>query len=147
MSSIQPALRAVLAAVLTFAAAAVPARAQDLDQTLDRVAAAWQRSDAAGVTSLAARAGLSLDLDGTTVGPLGPRQAAAGLRRVFDDRESVSVRTGMTRTVGGDPERAFGELVWDTRARGTTIPEREKVFVALVRENGTWRITEIRLLR
>lgn len=126
---------------------ALPAAAQNLEQSLNRVAAAWHRGDAAAITELSSAAGISIDVDGSTVGPLGPRQAAAVLRRVFEDRESVTVRTSLTRAVGGEPARAFGELTWQVRSRGTTIPEQAKLFVALVHERGQWLITEIRLLR
>lgn len=124
-----------------------PAAAQDLEQALARVASAWHRGDAHAITRLAASGGISLDVDGRAVGPLGPRQAAAVIRRVFEDRESVGARSNMTRSVGGSPARAFGEISWTTRARGTTIPERATLFVAFVREDDRWRITEIRLIR
>jgi hypothetical protein len=148
MSVSRTALRAaVVLTVMMLLHAPRPAAGQTLEQTLDRVAAAWHRGDAAGITALAARAGIAIDLDGRSVGPLAPRQAAAAVRRVFEDRESVSVRTNMARTVGGEPARAFGEIAWTTRARGTTIPERATIFVAFVREGDRWRITEIRLIR
>jgi hypothetical protein len=144
-------LRRLIAPVLLAAAAALPgaapAAAQDLQQTLERAAAALHRGDAGALAGLGASGGISVDLDGRSVGPLGRRQAAAVLRRLFADAESVGVRTNMSRAVGGDPPRAFGEIAWTTRARGTTIPERATVFVALVREDDRWRITEIRLLR
>jgi len=124
-----------------------PAAAQDLTPALQRVAAAWHKGDARAVAALAAEAGVSLDVDGSTVGPLAERQAAAVLRRVFGDRESVSATPRVSRTVGGEPARAFGEISWTTRARGTTIPERATLFVAFVREDDAWRITEIRLMR
>jgi hypothetical protein len=129
------------------AAAPRAAEAQSLDQTLERIAAAWHRADAGTIARLAASAGISLNFDGQAVGPLPPRQAAAGIRRVFEDRESLGVRSNMSRTVGGSPPRAFGEINWTTRARGTTIPERATIFVALVLEDERWRITEIRLIR
>jgi len=138
--------RALLLAIL-LAAAPGAASAQELQQALDRVASAWHRGDATGVTALGARAGISLDVEGSSVGPLGPRQAAAVLRRIFEERQSVSARTNMARDVGGSPARAFGEITWTARAPGTTIPERATLFVALVREDDRWRITEIRLLR
>jgi hypothetical protein len=134
-------------ALLMGAGAPAPAAAQELGQVLERVAAAWHRGDASSISAAGARAGISLDIDGASVGPLGPRQAAAVLRRVFDDRESVSARTSMSREVGGAPVRAFGEITWTARASGTTIPERATLFVALVREDERWRISEIRLLR
>ncbi|MBR9988179.1 MAG: hypothetical protein KFH98_00405 [Gemmatimonadetes bacterium] len=127
--------------------ASVPVAAQDPGPTLQRVASAWHKGDARSVASLGARDGISLDVDGSTVGPLGTRQASAVLRSVFEDRESVSAAPRISRTVGGDPARAFGEITWTTRARGTTIPERATLFVAFVREGDAWRITEIRLLR
>jgi hypothetical protein len=127
--------------------AAAPAAAQDLPQTLERVAAAWHKGDVAAITAHAARAGISLDVDGRAVGPLAPRQAAAVIRRVFEDRESMAARSNMSRIVGGEPARAFGEIGWTTRVRGTTIPERATLFVAFVRQDDRWRITEIRLIR
>jgi hypothetical protein len=133
------------AAILAMAPGA--AEAQNLDQTLERIAAAWHRADAGTIAGHAARGGISLNLDGQAVGPLPPRQAGAGIRRVFEDRESLGVRSTMSRTVGGSPPRAFGEINWTTRARGTTIPERATIFVALVLEDERWRITEIRLIR
>jgi hypothetical protein len=142
--------RAVLALALLSGclfAAPRPAHAQDLGALLDRIASTWHRGDASSLMSLAARGGISVDIDGRSVGPLGQRQAAAVLRRVFEDRESVNARTSMSRVIGGDPARAFGAINWTTRARGTTIPEHSTLFVAFVLEDGRWRITEIRLMR
>lgn len=136
----------VLLAVAAIMMLPRPVLAQDLEQSVARVAAAWHKGDAAAISALGARAGISIDVDGTAVGPLGPRQASAVLRRVFEDRESAGVRATLIREVGGEPARAFGELVWQARGRGTTIPEESKLFVALVVENGRWLITEIRLL-
>lgn len=136
-----------LIAAMLLAAGSSNAFAQELEQALNRVAAAWHRGDAASISALGARAGISLDIDGASVGPLGPRQAAAVLRRVFDERESVAAKSNMSREIGGAPARAFGEITWTARARGTTIPERATVFVAFVRDDDGWRITEIRLLR
>ncbi|HSJ31294.1 MAG TPA: DUF4440 domain-containing protein [Longimicrobiales bacterium] len=139
--------RALLLALALGVLAARPVLAQDLRPALQRVASSWHKGDAAAVSRLAADGGISLDVDGSTVGPLGARQAAAVLRRVFDDRESISAAPKVSRTIGGDPARAFGEITWTTRARGTTIPERATLFVAFVREGDAWRITEIRLMR
>ena len=136
-----------VALALLLVAGSRPAAAQDLRPLLERVAKALQRGDVSGISALAARSGMSLDIDGRNVGPLGQRQTAAVLRRLFDDRETVTTSVSTIREVGGDPARAFGEITWSTRARGTTIPERATVFVALVREDNGWRVTEIRLLR
>lgn len=139
--------RAPLLALLALLTLALPLRAQDLEQALDRVATHWQRGDAGAITAMAASAGVSLEVDGDNVGPLGPRQAAAVLRRVFDDRETLSAKPTLSRSIGGQPARAFGEIMWTVRSRGTTIPERATLFVAFIREDGAWRVSEIRLLR
>jgi hypothetical protein len=136
----------LLTLALAFASAA-PTHAQNIDAALRRVAAAWHRGAVGDITGMAARNGISINLDGGSVGPLGSRQAAAALRRALDDRESISARPTMSRSLGGQPARAFGEITWTTRARGTTIPESGTLFVAFVQEGDSWRITEIRLMR
>jgi hypothetical protein len=122
-------------------------RAQQLERVLDHFAAAWARGDAAGIAALVSRAGVSIDPGNGSVGPLGARQAAAMLRRIFDDRETTVVRAGTAQIVGGAPPRAFGEIAWAARSRGTTESENATVFLALIRERDGWRITQIRLLR
>ncbi|MBI4408927.1 MAG: hypothetical protein HY561_04425 [Gemmatimonadetes bacterium] len=141
-------MRVLLLALVIAIGAAPTALAQEseLEQTLERLAALWARGDASALAGLSARAGLALVLDGSPVGPLAPRQAAAVLRRIFDERETVGLKTGFAKIVGGAPRRAFAELNWLARARGTTIPERATVFLALVQEADGWRITQIRLL-
>jgi len=142
--------RTALAALSLLLGTALTAQAQEpaLEGTIARFAKSWSQGDAGGVASFLAAAGVSLDLEGgRRTGPLSSRQAAAALRRVFEDYETVSVRSGMVRIVGGTPQRAFGELDWVVRARGTTDTERRVVFVALVREERGWRVTHIRLLR
>lgn len=138
--------RAISLAVVALAVA-VPASAQELAGVVDRVAAAWARGDANGIVAFAARSGVSLDVDGDPVGPLGRRQAAAVLRRLFDKHETVNARTGRAKVVGGSPEKGFGEISWTARVRGTSIPERSTVFVALLREDDRWRVTEIRVMQ
>lgn len=122
------------------------ARAQELDQVLARFAAAWARGDAGGLAALVSRNGISIDVGGGEIGPLGQRQAAAVLRRLFDERETTAVQPRFAQVVGGAPTRAFGEIRWHARSRGTTESEGATVFLALVRENGGWRINQIRVL-
>lgn len=139
-------LTRIMLGLLLVLGAAPGAHAQGLEQTMARVATMWARGDVRGLTQTAARSGFALELDASPSGPVGSRQAAAALRRLFDDSETVTVRPGVARVVGGEPTRAFGELEWITRPRGTTIPERRTVFVALVREDRGWRVTEIRIM-
>jgi hypothetical protein len=120
--------------------------AQNLEPTVRRIVRAWERADVGTIGAIADRNGLSLDIGGQNVGPLQPRQAAAALRRLFDERETISVRAGMHKIVGGQPSRAFFEITWTTRTRGTSIPQRSTIFFAFVLDDE-WRITEIRLIQ
>jgi hypothetical protein len=95
----------------------------------------------------ACRSGISLDVDGRAVGPLPARQAGAVLRRVFDGLETADARPGRHAHAGGSPQRAFSQIAWTTRVRGTSIGEQTTVFIAYVREDGGWRINQIRLVK
>jgi hypothetical protein len=121
------------------------AQEPELDRVLQLFTTYWGQGEAHRVLSLVAQAGVSIEIDGGSFGPLGSRQAAAVLRRVLDDRETITLRRGMVRMTGRSPPRAFGEITWQSRARGTTIPESVTIFVAFTREDAGWRITEIRL--
>jgi len=136
---------------LTFAmallAAATTARGQDLKPAAQRLAAAWERADVNTLGDLVARSGLSLDVGGERVGPVAGRQAAAMLKRVFDERETMSASVGAAREMHGENRRAFVEITWVTRSRGTSIPDSTTVLFSLELEREQWRITEIRLMR
>ncbi len=133
--------------VLLALAVGMPASAQELAPAMNRLVQAWQKGDVGALSELAAASGISLSLEGQRVGPLQPRQANSALRRLFEQRETISAKAGMAKEVGGDPRRAFVELAWVTRPRGTTIPHETTVFFALEREGNAWRITEIRLIQ
>jgi hypothetical protein len=49
--------------------------------------------------------------------------------------------------LGGSPEKGFAELGWDVRASESAPGMKYTVFVGFVREDGGWRIAEIRVLR
>ncbi|MGQ0813138.1 MAG: hypothetical protein ACT4O1_01570 [Gemmatimonadota bacterium] len=123
-----------------------PAQAQRLDDIVEIIAFAWSHGDVRTVVAMAAREGIQIETKGERMGPLGTRQAQAVLRRIFGDRETVSIEPGMVQMVGGKPRRAFGEITWVTRAPDTTESERLTVFLELVYEGERWRLTQIRML-
>lgn len=125
---------------------AVPARAQRLDDIIEILTFAWSQGDTRALAAMASREGISIETSEGRMGPLGARQASAVLRRLLNDRETVSIRHGQTHEVGGSPRRAFSEIRWITRAPATTQPERLTIFIELVEERGLWRITQIRML-
>ncbi len=123
------------------------AHAQALKPLVDRLTRAWMQADASAIASFAAKDGVTLDIGSSRVGPVPARQAAAALRKLFESRENVADRAGMARPVGGSADRAFVEITWTTRARGTTVPERSTVYFGLALEGDRWRVTEIRHIR
>lgn len=123
------------------------AHAQRLDDIVLYVADSFARADAKSVVALMKKDGVSIEANnGRGSAPLGARQAAAVLRRMFDDRVTVSAKPGMMQVVGGSPRRAFAEITWVTRAPDTTQPERSTVYLELVLSDERWQITTIRLL-
>ncbi len=134
-------------ALALFLGLAPPARAQQLESALERFATAWSRGDVDALASLVSRGGVTIDVGVGPMGPLGERQAAAVLRRLFEERETTVARARLAQMVGGVPMRAFGEILWMARSRGTTESEGVTVFLALVREKSGWRINQIRVMR
>jgi hypothetical protein len=123
------------------------AAAQRVEPVLEQFVSYWARGDEGAIAALATRDGIQLDIDRKAMGPLAARQAAALLRRLFDDHETINVRLMNSRSLDGQPKRAFGEISWMMRPRGTTIPDKTSVFVGLILEGENWRITEIRFVR
>ncbi len=139
--------RALGLALALFLGLAAPARAQKLEAVLDRFATAWARGDVDELATLVSSSGVTIDVGAGPMGPLGQRQVAAVLHRLFDERETTVARARLAQMVGGEPMRAFGEILWMARSRGTTESEGVTVFLALVREQNGWRINQIRVMR
>lgn len=141
--------RAALRAVVAVLLVAAPAAAQDhrpLGDVLDNLAALWASGDAAAIADLTSTSGIDVEIAGSFMGSLSGRKLAAALRRVFEDRVTVSVESKMTSAVKGVEDRAFGELAWVLRPGGASVSERTTVFLALVHEPAGWRLTQIRIL-
>ncbi|HSH44652.1 MAG TPA: hypothetical protein VK966_02285 [Longimicrobiales bacterium] len=138
---------ALLAAVSAAAASPTRVAAQEpLGEVLSAIADHWEEGDARAIGSYVSRRGTRLEVGGMATGGLDGRKLVGALRRIFDDRVTVSVVSNMSRAVQGAEDRAFGELVWRVRRQGATVPETSVVFLALVRERAGWRLTQIRVL-
>lgn len=140
---------AALLAAMTLLASSSAAAQQpdDLTGLLDTLAVLWTRGDAAALAAHGAEHGLDLEIHGETIGPLEGRRAAAALRQLFGGQETVSVETGSAARIVGAEDRAFGEFIWVVRMPGAMLTEDNKIFVALVREDDGWRVSQIRILR
>lgn len=135
--------------VAALALGAAPAAAQErppLGDVLDRLASLWARGDVLAIAELTAEGGVDFEIEGVGMGSISGRKLSAALRRIFEERVTVSVVSRMTSAVQGVEDRAFGELTWEVRRAGASIPERATVFLALVHEPVGWRVTQIRIL-
>lgn len=134
---------AILAPALHAQRASAPA---PLEPFVAQVARLWAGGDADGIAALAGADGrIVLEL-GTTSGGVRERHAAAALRALFAERETVDVRPERAALSGGAPPRGFVELIWNSRARGTTVPRPVTVYFGTAWEGGGWRIRELRVL-
>lgn len=140
---------AVLALGLTlgFAAPAAAQQVDDLAGLLDTLAVLWRHGEAAELAAHSAATGIDLEVQGRLIGSLHGRRAAAALRQLLGGQETVSVRSGSAAKVVGVDDRAFGEFIWVVRMPGADVTETLKIFVALIREEQGWRISEIRIFR
>ncbi len=137
-----------LALLLALLAPRGAAAQQELAPFVANVARLWARGDADAIVQLAPPDGrILLDLIGEGPGEVQPRNAAAALRRLFGERENVSVRATRVTISGGTPLRGFGELSWIARPRGVSDTLSSVVYVGAVWEDGAWRIHELRVLR
>ena len=126
----------------------VPVRAQDdgLEGAFARFAGMWARGDADDLARLMPEGGVIINVGDGPMGPLNGRQAAALLRQLFEQGETVGVQAGMLERVGGRPPRGFGAITWITRPEGTRVPLRRTVYFGLTWVDGAWRVAEIRLI-
>jgi hypothetical protein len=143
-----PILLALLLALLAPRGAAAQQDAAPLANFVATVSRLWSDGRADDIVALAPPDGrILLDLAGEGPGEVQPRNAAAALRRLFAERENVSVRASRVTISGGTPLRGFGELTWIARPRGVTDTLSSVVYVGAVWEDGAWRIRELRVLR
>lgn len=142
----------VLALALLLAAPGTALRAQGggeprLEGFVARVARLWEAEDADGLARLAPSGGrMVLEVAGEGAGPVPERHAAAALRSLFAERETVSIRPARVTMAGGEPLQGFGELAWLSRSRGVSAARATTVYVGVVLEGGEWRVRELRVL-
>ena len=143
-----PILLALLLSALAPRGVAAQQDASPLASFVASVSRLWAAGDADEIVALAPDDGrILLDLAGDGPGEVQPRNAAAALRRLFAERENVSVRASRVTISGGTPLRGFGELTWIARPRSGTETLTSVVYVGAVWEDEGWRIRELRVLR
>lgn len=147
----RPLVAAALAALLAMAAApsvgAGIAAQNDLSSVLHTLVSLWERGDATAIAAFGAGRGIELEIHGEPLGRVSGRKGAAALRHIFANQETVSVRANQVSLVSGTDNAAFAELTWIVRPRGSALPTRTTVFLGLVREGRSWRVSQVRVLR
>ncbi len=138
---------ALLLALLAPRAAAAQQQPAPLQTFVGGVARLWADGNAEDIVELAANGRIVLDLAGEGPGEVQARNAAAALRRLFSDRQTVSTRTTQVAISGGTPLRGFGELTWVARPKGVTDTESSVVYIGAVWDGRAWRLRELRVLR
>jgi hypothetical protein len=140
--------RSILAVLAMALLTAAPLTAQqELPNVLDSLAAIWERGDAGALARLGSSRGIDLEVYGESLGRVSGRKAAAALRLVFANQETIAVRANTNSRARQAENSAFAELTWDVRPRGSAMPARSTVFVGLVRENRDWQVSQIRVMR
>jgi hypothetical protein len=118
-----------------------------LERFMARVARLWLDRDAAGLAALAPANGRMIFSAGPDPAEtVQSRHAAAALRSLFNERETVSVRPSRVTVAGGRPLQGFAEITWASRSRGIAAQQTSSIYVGAVWEDGEWRIRELRVL-
>lgn len=117
-----------------------------LEQFVRRVGYLWEAKDVDNLVDLVNESEPVLFDRGSGTERVNGRHAAAALRSLFSDLESISVRPAKATVSGGQPVRGFGELTWVYRTRGGPGEQTRSVYVGAVWDGRDWRISELRLL-
>lgn len=140
---------AVLLALLA-AAAPSPSSAQtppaSLGVFIDQVAGLWNETDVSGFLTLVRDDGRFLLDTGSGTETVNVRHAAAALRALFAERETVAAHVIRATVAGERPLSGFGEISWTFRGRGAPGEQARVIYVAVVHDAEAWRVTELRIL-
>ena len=139
----------LLAILLSLVVGAAPATGQapaPIEDFVRRVSYLWEAKDVDNLVDLVTDSEPVVLDRGSGSERVNSRHAAAALRALFSDLESVSVRPVKATLAGGQPVRGFGELTWVYRARGAPGEQTRSVYVGTVWDGRRWRISELRLL-
>ena len=143
---ITTALLALLVAGAPRPLEAQPTDADELDGFIHELARLWLQEDVdALVDRTAASTPLLLDVGSGAQTSQG-RHAAAALRELFDERETLAAAPIQVTVADTDRPSGFGHLSWVYRDRGAPGEQTRSLYVAVAREDGRWTITELRLM-
>jgi hypothetical protein len=121
-----------------------PMRMEDF---VTRVARYWAGSDVGSIVDLLPSDGTLLLDTGEGTESANSRHAAAALRALFSEYQSVAARPVRITVTSVSPQAGFSELAWTYRSRGAPGEQLRSVYLAVAAEAGAWKVTELRLMR
>jgi hypothetical protein len=130
---------------------AQPLRAQNsqemrIEEFVTRVARHWAGADVAALVDLIPTDGTILLDTGEGDASANSRHAAAALRALFSNSETLGARPIRITVTGMTPQTGFSELAWTYRSRGAPDEQVRSIYLAVAAQAGVWRITELRLM-
>jgi len=134
--------------VLLLSAGRLQAQAETpgLDSFLQHVVRIWSAGDVPALLELLPTDNRLLLDTGSGVETANARHAAAALRALFAEGETVGVRAVRATVASTTPMRGFGEMAWSFRPRGAPAEHARSVYIAILWEERAWRISELRIM-
>ena len=120
---------------------------QSPEQVASRFASAWQGERPRAIEGLLAPDGARLNLESDGYGGVAPRRILAALESYWEDWASSSVEVARVSQMDEEPNRAYGELVWQGSSEVTGESFEATIFLGLVRTDDGWRVDELRTMR
>ena len=143
----------LLAGMLALIAPAPLAAQQDLserpaplEEFVQRVARLWSTGEVADLVEMIPDDSRFMLDTGAGLETANTRHAAAALRALFAESETIRVSPIRVTVASTEPVSGFGEISWTYRARGAPGEESRSVYVGARWEGRDWRLTEVRIM-
>jgi len=117
-----------------------------LEGEASRFAQAWETGEMGDLQRVMAEEGIRLHLPGEEHVLIRPRQAGAAISAFLARYPGGSATVTRASLTGGDPEKGFAEIRWETGSPGVEEPVTFTLFVAFASNGESWSVSEIRVL-
>jgi hypothetical protein len=121
-------------------------RAAPLEEFVQRVARLWSTGEVAELVEMIPEGDRFLLDTGDGIETANTRHAAAALRALFSQKETLRASPVRVTVSSAEPVSGFGEISWTYRIRGAPGEELRSVYVGARWEDENWRIAELRIM-